>query len=67
MQTRYQDSKDDALALLSTGDAPRNEALDPAEVAAWTQVSITVLASDVALLLYCSSPPFAQIRIRALT
>ena len=52
MQARYQASKDDALALLSTGEAPRNEALEPAEVAAWTQISITVLASDVALLLY---------------
>ncbi len=52
MQERYQSSKDDALALLSTGDAPRNETLDPVEVAAWTQIAITVLASDVALLLY---------------
>ena len=52
MQARYQSSKDDALALLSTGEAPRDEALEPAEVAAWTQVSITVLASDVALLLH---------------
>jgi len=52
MQERYQSSKDDALALLSTGDAPRNETLDPVEVATWTQIAITVLASDVALLLY---------------
>jgi hypothetical protein len=52
MQGRYQSVKEDALALLATGDAPRNEALDPAEVAAWSQVATTVLASDVALLLY---------------
>ncbi len=52
MQDRYQSSKDDALALLSTGDAPRNETLDPVEVAVWTQIAITVLASDVALLLH---------------
>ena len=52
MQTRYQSAKEDALALLSTGNSPRNEALNPAEVAAWSQVATTVLASDVALLLH---------------
>lgn len=52
MLTRYQAAPNDASALLSTGDAPRNEKLDPALVAAWTQVVITVLASDPALLLY---------------
>ncbi|MFP6859258.1 MAG: PSD1 and planctomycete cytochrome C domain-containing protein [Roseibacillus sp.] len=52
MRARYAASKDDALALLATGDSPRDEALDPAQVAAWTQVAVTVLASDVAILLY---------------
>ena len=51
MQARYQSAKEDALALLSTGNSPRNEMLNPAEVAAWSQVATTVLASDVALLL----------------
>ena len=52
MQARYRSAKEDALALLSTGNSPRNEALNPAEVAAWSQVATTVLASDVALLLH---------------
>jgi hypothetical protein len=52
MRNRYNDSKEDAVALLSTGDAPRNNKLDPIEQAAWAQVAITVLASDVSLLLY---------------
>ena len=51
MLHRYRSSEDDALALLSTGEIARNPDLEPAEVAAWTQVSITVLASDIALLL----------------
>jgi hypothetical protein len=51
MLKSYADSRDDALALLSTGDAPRDESLSPEEVAAWSQVVVTVLASDVALLL----------------
>ena len=52
MQNRYAAAEPDALALLSTGDAPRDERLNPAEHAAWAQVAITVLASDVAILLY---------------
>jgi hypothetical protein len=52
MRARYATSEADALALLSTGDAPRDESLNPAELAAWTQVAVTVLASDVAILLY---------------
>ena len=51
MLRRYRSSEDDALALLSTGEIARNPDLEPAEVAAWTQISITVLASDIALLL----------------
>ncbi len=52
MRKRYADSEQDALALLSFGDAPRDEKLPPAEHAAWTQLAVTVLASDVAILLY---------------
>ena len=51
MLDRYRSSEEDALALLSTGEIARNPDLEPAEVAAWTQISITVLASDIALLL----------------
>ena len=49
---RYASASDDALALLSIGDAPRDETLDPADHAAWTQLAVTVLASDVAIMLY---------------
>ncbi len=52
MRARYTKAEPDAVALLSTGDAPPDKALNPAEVAAWTQVAVTVLASDAALLLY---------------
>ena len=52
MRERYVGAADDAVALLSVGDAPRDENLDPADHAAWTQVAVTVLASDVAILLY---------------
>ena len=52
MQERYAAAEKDALALLSTGDAQRDQKLNPAEHAAWSQLAITVLASDVAILLY---------------
>ena len=52
MKARYASAEKDALALLSTGDAPRDQELGLAEHAAWSQLAITVLASDVAMLLY---------------
>jgi hypothetical protein len=52
MRERYASSREDALALLASGDAPRDEALDPVELAVWTQLAVTVLASDAAILLY---------------
>ena len=52
MRQRYDADSASAEALLSTGEAARDESLDPAQHAAWTQVATTVLASDVALLLY---------------
>ena len=52
MRSRYQQSPDDAEALVGIGDAPRDKKLAVDELAAWTQVAITVLASDVALMLY---------------
>jgi hypothetical protein len=52
MKQRFSETPEDAMALLSQGEASRNEKLDPAELAAWTQVTVTVLASDVAILLY---------------
>ncbi len=52
MKARYAEAEADAMALLSVGDYPRDEKLSPAEHAAWTQVVVTVLASDVAIRLY---------------
>lgn len=52
MKKRYEAAEKDALALLGTGDAPRDKTLNPTDHAAWSQLAITVLASDVAILLY---------------
>ena len=52
MRQRYATSDEDARALLSIGEAPRDTELDPVEQAAWTQVAAMVMASDVAILLY---------------
>ena len=52
MRSRYKNSKPDALALLALGAAPRDKKLDPAEHAAWSQLAIVVLASDLAIMLY---------------
>jgi hypothetical protein len=52
MKQRFAESKGDAQALLAHGEAAQNEELDPAELAAWTQVAVTLLASDVSILLY---------------
>ncbi len=52
MRNRYKEAEKDALSLLSMGEAGRDKELDPTEHAAWTQVAITLLASDLAILLY---------------
>lgn len=52
MQQRYAKAPNDAEQLLQIGDAPRNESLTAAEHAAWTQLAMTMLASDLAILLY---------------
>ncbi len=52
MKQRYEQSLADADALLATGEIPRNEELNAAEVAAWSQVTTIVLASDAAILVY---------------
>ncbi len=52
MRTRYADAQEDALARLASGDATRDETLNPSEHAAWSQVAGTLLASDAAILLY---------------
>ncbi len=52
MRGRYAASREDALALLAIGELPRDKKLDPAEHAAWTQVAATLLATDLAIMLY---------------
>ena len=52
MKKRYAATPDEAKALLTTGEAPVNPKVDPAELAAWTQLVTTVLASDIALSLF---------------
>jgi hypothetical protein len=52
MDRRYGGSEKDAIALLGSGDATRNEVHAPAKLAAWTQLAATVLASDIAILVY---------------
>lgn len=52
MKERFQGDAESARSLLAVGDAPQDDRLDPTEHAAWTQVTTTVLASDLALLLY---------------
>ena len=52
IRARYTAAEADALSLLSTGEAPRDENLDAAHHAAWSQLVITVLASDVCISLY---------------
>lgn len=52
MKQRYASSEEDAKALLATGDAVADPNLTPSELAAWTQVVTTVLASDVSIFLF---------------
>ena len=52
MTDRYENNNSDAQSLLAVGESKCKETIDPTELAAWTQVAVTVLASDVALLAY---------------
>ncbi|MEC8556706.1 MAG: PSD1 and planctomycete cytochrome C domain-containing protein [Planctomycetota bacterium] len=52
MRRRYKEAKEDATKLVSMGEAKRNEKLAVEELAAWTQVCVTILASDIAIRLY---------------
>ena len=52
MDRRYGGSEQDAVALLGSGDAPRDDSYPPGKLAAWTQLAATVLASDIAILVY---------------
>lgn len=52
LRQRYETDPESVEELLSIGEAKTKEGIDPIETAAWTQVVTTVLASDVAILLY---------------
>ncbi|MEZ6135855.1 MAG: DUF1553 domain-containing protein [Pirellulaceae bacterium] len=52
LRQRYRADLPAAGQLLETGDASTDHDLDPAELAAWTQVAATVLASDLSITLY---------------
>lgn len=52
MRLRYSNNQQAAVELVSVGDAERDEAIDAAELAAWTQLTTIVLASDLAIMLY---------------
>ena len=52
MRERYKDSEQDATELVSAGDAPRDQKIGVVELAAWTQLTTIVLASDAAILIY---------------
>jgi len=52
LQKRYKENPKDAEAFLSIGEAAREKELDAADHAAWSQVALTVLASDIALWVY---------------
>lgn len=52
MKEKFTASEKEALELLSIGEAKRDEELNAADVAAWTQVVVTILASDIAIMMY---------------
>ena len=52
MRERYAPAEKDAIKLLETGEVPRDKSLDPTSHAAWTQLSATLLASDLALMMF---------------
>jgi hypothetical protein len=52
LRTRYADAPEDAERLLAVGEAKFVGTHPPIELAVWAQLATTVLASDVAILLY---------------
>lgn len=52
MKQRFKNDVKSAQDLLAVGQAKSREGLNPVEIAAWTQVVVTVLASDAAILMY---------------
>jgi hypothetical protein len=52
MRREYQANPSLATELIQVGDTPTSPELNPIELAAWTQVTATLLASDPVILLY---------------
>lgn len=52
LRDRYKKSPDDAKSVLQVGDAPNDPNLDPTDLAAWSLLATTVLASDLGILMY---------------
>lgn len=52
MQAHFGDAPEEAKTLLAVGNLPSDQPVDQAAWAAWTQVAVTVLASDQSILLY---------------
>ena len=52
LRERYANTPRDAARLLAIGEAKISDELSPVELAAWAQLATTILASDVAILLY---------------
>ena len=51
MKKRFQEEPE-TLEFLKIGEASSNDELDPSEIASWSQVVVTVLASDIVIRLY---------------
>lgn len=51
-RSRFQDNGQNATALLAVGEASVKSPVLDAELAAWSQLATTVLASDLAILMY---------------
>ena len=49
-RARYQSAPEDAVALISVGEAPVPEDQDPAELATWTMIANALLSSDAAIV-----------------
>ena len=52
LRARYDGKPQDATELLGVGVASAASSLDASELAAWSQLATTVLASDIAILMY---------------
>ena len=48
-RVRFAAAPESAIALLATGEQPRDPALDPTDLAAWTIVTSTIMNLDEAV------------------